>query len=674
MRKFLLCFLLIMSTAGFCFAQTNVTVDLSDEVYELLNNAEMRGLCPSLPTTKPYTEQFIMKTLDQISSNLDEKKDSLSAFVYNSEKESIEYFKKRFERKNGMDWTKLKFRVETDTDFPFSFEFNDSLDAGFSGGFYDKSSCNATSYEVWNNFNFTGDIGKNLSYSIRAFLGLIDVPLTVMGDYYIGNWWMHNGSAKDNSRAKEDKIGKSEPGSGGPNEASDWAEYWWNKPRTVKALKNYAHLPYNFKKNWDGSVYYLTNVSASGLEGWPVEPSLGFGMYGDLRGSWLNDRLTIGFSRINREWAAMDNGSSLVLNSSASPFLGIDIEFKPFDWLSISTVTGAMEFPNQGYMNSDAWYLITDAGRPGYPGQGHAPAGNTDSLFFQNLYSMAKVAAGFKYVYADFGSTVIYPKRFELGYMYPLIDNVVYQNSLGDYDNLGLFGDLKLSYPGIGSVWFSAYLDEINKLNAKFWENTRCMYAWQVGAKAVLPWLPFTNISFRYTKVEPYCYTHNATVYQPYSNYYISTAYMNNGYCLGYYLDPNSDEFFLRADTKILPELDVGFQYQLIRHGATWGSGQVEGSSMYSELTLQGRENKRKYFLKDGTYEWSNIIALDCSYRFKKLPVPLQLNCGIAYVYDWFTGVDNNGQKNDSYHAIDTSEYPTTNGLVVNLGLRVFGK
>lgn len=670
MRKFLLCFLLIMSTAGFCFAQTNVTVDLSDEVYELLNNAEMRGLCPSLPTTKPYTEQFIMKTLDQISSNLDEKKDSLSAFVYNSEKESIEYFKKRFERKNGMDWTKLKFRVETDTDFPFSFEFNDSIDAGFSGGFYDKSSCNATSYEVWNNFNFTGDIGKNLSYSIKAFVGILDVPLTVMGDYYIGNWWQSTGG-------KEDKTGVPMPSDSNEDDRSlddDWVEYWSKKPRTVKSVKTYSYLPYKFKKNWDGSVYYFTNMSATGLKGWPIEPSLGFGMYGDLRASWLNDRLTVGFSRIDREWAAMDNGSSLVLNSSARPFLGIDLNFDLFDWLSFSTLFGSLEFPNQEYINGDAWYIVDSTGKLG--DRSHYPPGNNDALFFQNLYSLAKVSADFKYVYADFGSTVIYPKRLELGYIYPLIDNVVYQNSVGDFDNLGLFGDLKLSYPGIGSVWFSVYLDEINLASKKFWEYTRCMYAWQAGAKASLPWLPFTNISFRYTKIEPYCYTHNATLYKPYMNYYMSTSYTNNGYSLGYYLEPNSDEFLLRFDTRILPELNIGFQYQLVRHGATWGSGQVEGSSIYSELVEASwlRDQKFKYFLKDGTYEWSNIIAFDCSYRFKKLPVPLQLNCGIAYVYDWFTGVDNNGQKNDSYHAIDTSEYPTTNGLVVNLGLRVFGK
>ena len=88
-----------------------------------------------------------------------------------------------------------------------------------------------------------------------------------------------------------------------------------------------------------------------------------------------------------------------------------------------------------------------------------------------------------------------------------MLDRVVYQNNVGDYDNLALFTNLKLRYPGIGSVWGSFYLDEMNSLTAKIFEKTRCMFAYQAGGKANIPFLPFTSISLRYTKVEPYCYT-----------------------------------------------------------------------------------------------------------------------------------------------------------------------
>ena len=649
-----------------CFAQTYKAVDLSDEVYSILNSAEARGLCSHLPTEKPYTEHFVLQALNEINKNLDAKKETLSNFVYENEKKTVEYFIERFTHENGLDLTKLKFRVENNSEkFKFSFEVSDYLEGTLSSGLYANKGQNSLSYEISDILKFSGDIGTNLSYGFTAYFDFIKDPLTQVGDdYYIGNWWI----ATDNS---ESKTYPTQPGSGAT--ANEWVEYWQKKPRTIKTFRNYAYLPYSFKKNWDGSVYYVGNMNANGLEGWPFIISGCFGMEGDLRGSWFDDRLTIGFSRFRREWSGMDTNSSLVLNSNAQPFLGVDFEFRPLSWLSISGLTGALEFPNQAYINSDAWYLIDSTGRVGV--QSDASPSVKDSLFFQNLFSLAKISANFKYVYADFGTSVIYPKRIEPGYSYPLVGNLLYQNNLGDYDNIGLFGDLKLSYPGIGSLWFSAYLDELNQFNTKFWEHARCMYAWQAGMKFTPNWLPFMDISFRYTKIEPFCYTHPATLYEPYSSYYIGTSYTNNGKSLGYYLEPNSDEFFLRAESKVLPELTVGFQYQLIRHGATWGSGQVEGSSIYSELVPKSadRQAKMKYFLYDGTYEWSSIVGLDCSYRIPKIPVPLQLNLGIGYIYDWFTGVDNNGVKNNSFHFIDTAEYPSMNGVVVTLGLRAFG-
>ena len=51
---------------------------------------------------------------------------------------------------------------------------------------------------------------------------------------------------------------------------------------------------------------------------------------------------------------------------------------------------------------------------------------------------MIIVNLDFERLHFDFGSTVVWPKRFELGYAFPLIDNVIYQNNVGDNDNQGL--------------------------------------------------------------------------------------------------------------------------------------------------------------------------------------------------------------------------------------------
>ena len=106
MKKIFMAAIIALSSA-FCFAQTYKAVDLSDEVYSILNSAETRGLCSHLPTDKPYTEHFVLQVLNEISKNLDEKKESLSGFVYENEKKTVEYFIKRFTHENGLDLTKL---------------------------------------------------------------------------------------------------------------------------------------------------------------------------------------------------------------------------------------------------------------------------------------------------------------------------------------------------------------------------------------------------------------------------------------------------------------------------------------------------------------------------------------------------------------------------------------
>ena len=253
--------------------------------------------------------------------------------------------------------------------------------------------------------------------------------------------------------------------------------------------------------------------------------------------------------------------------------------------------------------------------------------------------------------------------------MFPLIDNLLYQNDIGDNDNLALFTDIKFTIPQIGSIWFSGYLDEMISFTTKFWVKTRAMFAYQAGTKVNIPFLPFTTASFRYTKVEPYCYTHNAINYTPWYLQYLSLSYTNNGECLGYYLAPNSDEFNLQIQANPSPYLICGLQYQLIRHGVDWGSGSVPGSNLYSELRNKYRDELNKYFLHDGTYEWSNIISLNCNYNFRKFSVPVTAYAQIGYIYDWFTGITGEPVFKTPFTVVNNEEYKEKNGVVLNLGL-----
>ena len=643
-KFFILCFLFYLS--GTAFAQINNTVLLDDPVYEVLTGAELHGLCTPLSNIKPYTQKYILKKLNEVSENLENIENKTK--TQETQAEIIKTYISKYEYKDGLDFSKMLYRASQDiNDVPITFGVFAALNGMASTGFYGDSTQNSFGYETFFSLDFFGDFGKNLSYRAYGFVGLTKMPLSYMGDYYIGNWWKE-------TKDVEVKVD------------SDSSNIDGTEPRTIKKWRNYSVLPYHYKTQWDGSVYALSNLTASGLGGWPFTSSIGFGMYGEIHGTFLDDHLEIGIGRYNRDWCGVENGSSLALNASAYPFFGVDTNFKLFDWLSFASMFGTLEFPNQSYINENAWYMYDSEW------QGTNPP-VTDSFFYQSLYAAAVLNLDFKYLHFDFGSTCVFPKRIELGYMFPLLNSVIYQNNIGDYDNLALFADLNLKYPGLGNIWFSLFSDDITSFKAKFWEQSWCAFAYQAGIKSVFPWLPFGSVSFRYTKIEPFCYTHNA-IKAPWSSYYVASSYTTKGESLGYYLQPNSDEFLLSFKANPLQSFTLGFNWHLIRHGADWGNGAVEGSNWYSELTPgSARIYKSKYFLLDGTYEWTNMFVINGSYNFKQFNIPLTIDFGIGYIYDWFTGVDTNGIKNESFHYINDAEYPEINGIVLSLGFSLFG-
>ena len=147
---------------------------------------------------------------------------------------------------------------------------------------------------------------------------------------------------------------------------------------------------------------------------------------------------------------------------------------------------------------------------------------------------------------------------------------------------------------------------------------------------------------------------------------------MNNGESLGYYMPPNSDELHVRFETAPLRHLVLHTQYQFMRHGADYGSRQIPGSSLYSELNPSGRDALRKYFLHDGAYQWYHVIKIGGEYNFSDFTnFPLTLFADIGFVYSYFTDTDAEvGQKAD-YHHVNNQEYKDKYGCIIQLGVRI---
>ncbi|MCQ2573061.1 MAG: hypothetical protein MJ182_04115 [Treponema sp.] len=641
MRK-ILCILLVAVTPLFVFAQTHSSVDMPNSVYDVLEIAAEKGYCDPLYNVKPYSESYVLLKLSEIEENL---KDIIETSENPGIKRNVQIEldiilneKKKFNHEAGLNLKKLEYRYESDFEenVPVSFDFYNTVDGFFSAGIYDGLLNNSVGFELVDKLNFTGDITKYFSYKIQGYLGLTSMPLQDMGNYAVGSWWYGY-------------DGKNEPKYGDEN---------YGKTRHVKVFKNNSVFPYSYKKFWDGNIFLLQNLSASGTEGWADGIGLGFGMNGEMRTSFFDNRIELSFGRNSREWGGMESGSSLILNEKARPFLAGELLVRPLKWLSFSSLTGVLEFPNQDYINEVTGDNFQDQ----------------DSFYYQNAYSVTMLDVDFDYFHFDFGSAVVWPKRFEIGYLFPLIDNVVYQDNIGDNDNLCLFTDIMLRKPGLGKIWISGYLDEMPKVNPlNMFDKTRYMFAIQAGGKVVIPWLPFASLSLRYSKVEPYCYTHHSINYTPWYSHYISEPYTNNGYSLGYYLDPNSDEINLRFEASPYSNLFAFFQYQLIRHGVDFGSRAIPGSNLYSELPPRGRDDLYKYFLKDGCYEWSHILSLGGSYDMRKFDLPLKFNFSAGYIFDYFTDTDSPVGVKGSYHKVNTNEYKDSSGVIISLGFTAFG-
>jgi len=617
LKLFFICSLVGVFSWTPVFSQTHTSVSLDSQVYYILEQAEIRGFCSPLSGARPYTQSVVIAAINEIFNSDNSKKLNVT------EREILEQYRDSFAKpKTGIDWQRGAIYSETTlgkTDIPLSGNFGVGANFEGSGGFYSSFEERHLGMEIWLLGYLNGDIGRNVSYGFSAEGGLMKVPRKELGN---GNTYY--------STYEDDPYGE-----------------YVNRPTTVYS-QPLAHFPFSYKKRWDGSVYFLENLG--GYESWPETIAGGYNLLSELTSSFLDNRFILRLGRITRDWGAGPLGSSLVFNQMARPFLGIEGAFNLFPWFDIVSLTGVLEYNNTDGIKGSA---MTD----------------------QNAYSITMLQFKYKnYVFFDFIDSVVWPKRFELGYIAPTVNSFLYQNNIGDFDNMAITFNLKLQYPGLGNIWFSLFVDEV-KLDTNLWDLDRTMTAAQMGLNIQLPILAFSSIRLSYTMINPYCYTHNRN-FNPWYGQPMETSYTNNGVGLGYYLPPNSDELLFRFKTMPVKNLVTHLQYQMIRHGADYGSGEVDGSSLLSELDPYDRENNlvlKRFFLHDGAYQWTHIIKAGLEWNLPKLPVALYGEAGVAISY--FTNIEEEANVTGSAHpyfVIDTSEYPKSSGFIVNIGVKIY--
>jgi hypothetical protein len=559
MRIFFLVFLLIIAPFYAAVAQFHASVPIEDNIYQILDLSVQRGLCRPLPGSRPYTRSFVLSTINEILGAETSGRGRLSS----AERLILENTRQKYaEKKEGLDLERGSYFAEG-TLFNKNIKINAEAGAGVDMEFsqaleFNDDDDSETAYiwggNIWVSAYLKGDIGNHFSYDTKISGGLMRSPAKFEGYYH---------TYYDGFENHDEYIDRYLP--------------VYDQPQ--------VYFPFSYKKMWDGSVFFLDELNASGYQTFPERLAGGYAINGDMAAAFLDNRLVFRAGRLSREWAAMSSGSSLVFNGNARPFMAVEGQFQPLSWFNISSLTGELEYFNQDGIKVSSWSN-------------------------QNAFSITMLEFNIKnFLHIDFGDAVVWPKRFELGYPFPILSSFFYQNNIGDFDNLSMFLNIKGRIAGIMSAWISFYSDEM-ELRPDMGILDRTMFAFQAGTTINTP-LPFSFIKLTYTKIEPYCYTHNRNFVPWYDNENntrpIETAYMNNGVGIGYYLPPNSDELLLRFETMAGRASNIHFQYQMIRHGADFGPNAVDGSSYFSELDPEGRGEKdvlKKYFLRDGAYQW----------------------------------------------------------------------
>jgi hypothetical protein len=388
-----------------------------------------------------------------------------------------------------------------------------------------------------------------------------------------------------------------------------------NIPRTFRYL---AYAPYSFSKEWD--AYHIGfGEPRTTREGNLAYPTVSYDLGTDIGAQFLNDRVTLRFARFRREWGLGDG--SLTLSGTARPFLGGELHARLAPWIAIHHVTGGLSDWKQE--------PVTQIDPPAL-----------GDISYQKLYTLQRLELfPWPWLYASASASVVGARRPEPGYMAPLIFATIWQNTIGDLDNVGVGVDLAGTLPRWGRLYLSFYADEMEFTSLKeMFSRPRNMFALQAGIKVPIPGLPFTALTFQYTRIEPFTYTHSP-IWYPDFRLPVDTSYTHDGENLAYALYPNSDEFLVKLRSVPLPRLQASLEYRFIRHGDNQGDPTTDMKiygrpEAYIDYSLGFDNYPNKYFLHDGLYDYNSIVTLSCTYTLPWFAATVGLS--YSFSYTWF--------------------------------------
>lgn len=642
------------------------TVPLDDSVYMFMQNLNLRGIILDLPTEKPYLKTDVVRLLNQAYARRGRLTPKEMEFL----KKYIDEFGAPTKREKG-DLGYAESKENKDINFAFSMGFN----------YESRTNANhMAGYELQMDWllDFKGDLGPNISYKLGTGISFDHLSSNFLyRSRYVNDSFQIFGSYDDVVYSNGDGRGNSLS-----YMHSSYVMYG-------------SHVPYD-QGGYMSSTYHV-NVFTSDA---PTEYPTGFG-YGLSMGYIINTEVNmeffdgveqVRFDMVPREWGIGDG--SLLLSSTARPFIGMESQTRPARWFTYSYLVGnlsSFEFQKDDHSYTLPSEVSTteldDSGNPTGPGTGNTNPVKSiqdDKTTYNSSYFKMFTLQNLEFhptpgMILGVQTGVIWGSRMDLGYFLPSAIPLVFKQSIsGDMDNLLLSIDWSYVIPYTGlRVYFSGMVQEMDVQDiTTLFSFVRNQFAVQTGIDYAIPKIPAT-VTFQYVKIEPFVYSHYSQQMTS-GTIPVDTTYTNDGMNLGYKNPPNSDEFLLKYKMNLTDNLSFIVDYRLIRHGTnqvkyeyygydssgakhTYGSedeavdavnnGDIESvqgkemvAAIYGDTQIPidynqvGRDGQGNYplksFLHDGIYDWNNIVELQATYSFDDLPI--KLTGGYSFSHTFF--------------------------------------
>ncbi len=334
-----------------------------------------------------------------------------------------------------------------------------------------------------------------------------------------------------------------------------------------------------------------------------------------------------------------------IMRSSFGPFYDHGIILGPhcpgaghisFTWnTGWLTVTSILLIVNPLYVENE------DSGLKTLTSSYNTDPSHTHTLSYEK-YVALHTFTFYPFDWWNFGiiEAVVFGGRFNPAYLFPLQHMPYTQLLFGDQDSsyLGIFN--RFTLPGNFRLDVMFYLDDFNFNKFVGGEGTlfdlnsgQNKFALQAG----LTWTPrierLRRISFDYTMITPFTFTHNSTAVVNYLNY----THDDSG--IGSILQPNSDQLYLSIFMQPASFLCLDFFSRFIRHGDPsegyagagmgdyWDDGRDNTGTVYFFGPMQ--------FLTQSILEKIFQVGLSAEFRIKLGFGVLMLGAGYTFEYGW---------------------------------------